>query len=165
MSSLLQSWKTIWMKARVIVSLTYCRIEEQMSAVLFWAEVNATFWKIHRSWIPPLWMELLFLSRCAYAVCSDMQHIWAMKLIVNGCVCNWITALFSHCDRSSIMTNNCQRGTMSLMTEGGGKGGEKCDNDESQCVSESQEAAASFFPSGSETVPELNCNGLLFVCH
>lgn len=121
MSSLLQSWKTIWMKARVIVSLTYCRIEEQMSAVLFWAEVNATFWKIHRSWIPPLWMELLFLSRCAYAVCSDMQHIWAMKLIVNGCVCNWITALFSHCDRSSIMTNNCQRGTMSLMTEGGEK--------------------------------------------
>lgn len=123
MSSLLQSWKTIWMKAhpRVIVSLTYCRIEEQMSAVLFWAEVNATFWKIHRPWIPPLWMELLFLSRCAYAVCSDMQHIWATKLIVNGCVCNWITALFSHCDRSSIMTNNCQRGTMSLMTEGGGK--------------------------------------------
>lgn len=27
-----------------------------------------------------------------------------------------------------------------------GEGGEKCDNDESQCVPESQEAAASFFP-------------------
>lgn len=119
---------------------------EQMSAALFWADMNATFWKIHRPWIPPLWMELLFLSRCAHAVRSHMQHIRATKLIVNGCVCNWIAALFSHCDRSSIMTNNCQRGTMSLMTEGGWKGGEKCDNDESQCVPESQEAAASFLP-------------------
>lgn len=44
-------------------------------------------------------------------------------------------------------------------------GDERCGNDESQCVPESQEAEISLLPLGLETVPALNCNGRLFVCH
>lgn len=50
---------------------------------------------------------------------------------------------------------------MSLMSGGD----ERCGNDESQCVPESQEAEISLLPLGLETVPALNCNGRLFVCH
>lgn len=38
-------------------------------------------------------------------------------------------------------------------------------NDESRCVPESQAAEISLLPLVLETVPALNCNGLLFACH
>lgn len=68
----------------------------ERSRVLYWSfEQNINYFeKIPRPWMLPLWLELLFLSRCADAC---LQHYATQrsqeKLILNDCFCNWITAL------------------------------------------------------------------------
>ena len=177
MFRLLQWWKTMLMKAlphwywQTDILFTSLAALHRMlhNNVLFThasiflnesvkAEKSVVWWSFWTEWKQHFekWSDLVYLLcewSCYFCqgvqmhVCSEMQHTGARKLILNDCVCNWITALFRTAVVCGIITNNCRGETMSLMSGGKEKKGDaKCGNDESRCVPESQETEISFSP-------------------